>query len=261
MLAARVLGFLIMLQLSMTVSSHSATALSRLSDLWATKAPQLFESMQLSSEKKEPQSRPVAFLRQAVRDRFQIPPSWQPHLDWVRGEPIVHQLHVVNVLVNKTPYVEDPDDQWKLPKEFLINGGDCEEFAIAKYVLLRAMGYSPGTLRIAIVKMWGNSKLHALLVVKGGPGRFETYVLDNLAGAVRTAVYAKSYWPLLSFNEYGVWTHVKVPSLGARILRYFLTRGALEPGGVSFNVETGMQPVGGLQGHGAVLTGRPEFLV
>ena len=228
MLVRRVLGLLIVLQLLVTVSSHSAMGSSELSALWGANVYQPFQSKRPRLKTKEPQSWPSAFLQQAVRERFQIPASWQRHLDGVRGEPIVYQLLVVNALINDTPYVRDTNDEWKLPNEFLSNGGDCEDFAIAKYVLLRAMGYATETLRIAIVKAWGKRTPHALLVVKGGPGRFETYVLDNNdRGYVRTAIYVKKYRPLISFNEDGVWTHFEKPSIGGRILKNILNRAAL----------------------------------
>jgi predicted transglutaminase-like cysteine proteinase len=105
-------------------------------------------------------------------------------------------LDRVNAAVNQVPYVSDasigrPVNYWATPSEFLARGGDCKDYALAKYTALRALGVPAGAMRILVVPE------HAVLVVstKDGP-----IVLDNLRsspypldqGLTSRAVYAVS---------------------------------------------------------------------
>jgi predicted transglutaminase-like cysteine proteinase len=85
-------------------------------------------------------------------------------------------LDRVNAAVNQVPYVSDasigrPVNYWATPSEFLASGGDCKDYALAKYTALRALGIPAGAMRILVLPE------HAVLVVntKDGPT-----VLDNL---------------------------------------------------------------------------------
>ena len=68
------------------------------------------------------------------------------------GDP--EKLKVVNDFMHETPFYCDPvmwcmEDYWAKPVEFLANdGGDCEDFAIAKYFTLRGLGVPDAKLRI-----------------------------------------------------------------------------------------------------------------
>ena len=69
----------------------------------------------------------------------------------------------VNRMMNRTQYIVDnknwgKSDYWATPIEFLTRGGDCEDFAIAKYTALRALGVPEDRMRIAIVT--GSAKKH-----------------------------------------------------------------------------------------------------
>ena len=71
-----------------------------------------------------------------------------------RGLEETLKLKVVNDFVAETPFYCDPvmwclEDYWAKPLEFLAgDGGDCEDFAIAKYYALRALGVPDEKLRI-----------------------------------------------------------------------------------------------------------------
>ena len=71
--------------------------------------------------------------------------DWSRLLARLAREPRREQLRAVNLFVNRWPYRPDQDtygrrDHWATPLEFFANSGDCEDYAIAKYVSLRRLG-------------------------------------------------------------------------------------------------------------------------
>jgi predicted transglutaminase-like cysteine proteinase len=91
------------------------------------------------------------------------------------------QLRTVHELVNEQPYREDVeqfdrDDLWQSPLDFARRGGDCEDFAIAKYFVLRLLGFSAADLRIAVLTGVATNEVHAVLLARLGG---EWQVLDN----------------------------------------------------------------------------------
>lgn len=87
------------------------------------------------------------------------------------------ELTEVNSFVNSLPYTADAarygaPDFWR---EADAQGGDCEDFAIAKLNQLVARGWSVAALRLATVWTERND-YHAVLVVRTGSG---DVVLDN----------------------------------------------------------------------------------
>lgn len=149
----------------------------------------------------------LMFLQREIRKGFPIPTAWRPELAKSRNKSGLDLLSTVNVLINKTPYVREKRDQWKAPAVFLSEGGDCDCFAAAKYILLRDLGFSAKDLRITGVELRRNKRLHVVLVARTGMGPFDKFVLDNIGNYVRTALYTDEYLPLISLNENGVWTH------------------------------------------------------
>lgn len=107
----------------------------------------------------------------------------------------------VNDVINAAPYVSDRDDYWETPVDFLRYGGDCEDFAIAKYFLLRQLGISDSDLRIAIVGKTSVRPMHAVLVVAT---RGAVAVLDN---AVPDVIIAgrTGYAPAVAVNQRSLW--------------------------------------------------------
>ena len=77
------------------------------------------------------------------------------------------------------------DDYWASPLEMLTShGGDCEDYAIAKYVALQAAGIAPVDLRLVIVLDVRHQATHAVLAVHQDG---EWLLLDN-----RTLVMASA---------------------------------------------------------------------
>src|SRR6185436_8692069 len=67
-------------------------------------------------------------------------------------------LQTVNAYFNRIPFLADSthwaaEDYWATPAETVAsNGGDCEDYSIAKYFLLKEFGVPVERLRITYVK-------------------------------------------------------------------------------------------------------------
>jgi len=97
-------------------------------------------------------------------------------------------------------------DYWATPIEFLCkNVGDCEDFAIAKYFTLKAMGVAEEKLNIAYVKAIQYNIAHMVLTYYSEPGA-EPLVLDNLIDSIDPASKRTDLMPVFSFNGLGLWT-------------------------------------------------------
>ena len=135
--------------------------------------------------------------------------KWKAELNGLRGLSREQQINEVNRYMNSIRYVEDnrnygKSDQWSTPIEFMTRGGDCEDFAIAKYASLRALGFSPEQLRLAIVQDKVKNIPHAILVVYDGG---KSYVLDNQDKSVRDSGSISRYRPIFSLNSDNWWLH------------------------------------------------------
>ncbi|MGH6898542.1 MAG: transglutaminase-like cysteine peptidase, partial [Geminicoccaceae bacterium] len=112
--------------------------------------------------------------------------AWRSVISSQIGRPPIEQLRTVNRFLNEWRY--KPDDQnygrrdyWATPLEFLRHSGDCEDYAIAKYVTLRDLGFAPEQLRLVVVRDVARDLAHAVLAVYLDD---EVYILDNLTSAV-----------------------------------------------------------------------------
>jgi predicted transglutaminase-like cysteine proteinase len=108
-----------------------------------------------------------------------------------------------NILSKYDKQTTGNDDNWALPKEFLIRGfGDCEDYAIAKYFCLKEIKFNPKKLYLMVVKVKGSKTMHMIL------GYFETsssvpYILDNLSFKVVPLSKRKDLSVKFAFNEFG----------------------------------------------------------
>jgi predicted transglutaminase-like cysteine proteinase len=148
------------------------------------------------------------------RSRAQCPsPSvaaWRSMVRSQIGRAPVDQLRAVNRFLNDWRY--KPDDQnygqrdyWATPLEFLRRSGDCEDYAIAKYVTLRELGFGPERLRLVVVRDVVRDLAHAVLAVYLND---EVYILDNLTRTVLPQDRISHYVPYYSINEEIRWAHV-----------------------------------------------------
>ena len=126
--------------------------------------------------------------------------------------PLAERVDHINKVVNRVAYVEDRDsygksDYWATPKETATRGvADCEDYAIAKYALLKAVGVPENMLRVAIVRDTQKNIPHAVLIMYE-PNKAPE-VLDNQSQYVREATAISWYTPLYSINAQAWWRHI-----------------------------------------------------
>lgn len=135
--------------------------------------------------------------------------KWMAFLDGLKDKDQVTQIREINNYMNRAPYVTDPvnwgmKDFWATPGEFMAKFGDCEDYAIAKYMSLRYLGYSEDVLRVVAVKDLNLKIGHAILVVYYND---KPYVLDNQIKQVVPAEKIKHYLPVFSINTKAWWKH------------------------------------------------------
>jgi len=124
-------------------------------------------------------------------------------------------LKVANRLINdpaQHPYLEDIDtwgraEYWETAFEFLKKSGDCEDYSIAKYMLLKAAGMPIESMRVVAVRLPNLGGIgHAVLVVYQGE---RVLVLDNRVTSVMDErLVRKEYQPAISINEQFWWVHL-----------------------------------------------------
>lgn len=135
--------------------------------------------------------------------------QWTKRLDSLRGKAPMDQIIAINAYMNKKRYIIDPRnygvrDYWATPGQFLTRNGDCEDYAIAKYMSLRSLGFKDSQLRIVVLQDLNLRLAHAILVVYH---RGRAYVLDNQIKTVVPADKVYHYKPFYSINEKHWWLH------------------------------------------------------
>lgn len=131
-------------------------------------------------------------------------PLWQDLHNAAIGKDPLRQLDMVNRYFNEIRYGADTaiygaSDYWASPAEFIARGfGDCEDYSIAKYTALRALGWRADDLFIVVVRDIQRAIGHAVLAVKIED---RWYFLDNLAMTVRTRAEVPYYQPIYALNE------------------------------------------------------------
>jgi predicted transglutaminase-like cysteine proteinase len=136
--------------------------------------------------------------------------AWQAMIRKQAGRAPLDQLDTVNRFLNGWRYREDAGnygrrDYWATPLEFLLRSGDCEDYAIVKYVTLRKLGFAAEQLRLVVVHDAVRDLAHAVLAVYLDD---QVYILDNLTRAVLPQEETRQYVPYYSINETTRWAHV-----------------------------------------------------
>jgi predicted transglutaminase-like cysteine proteinase len=131
----------------------------------------------------------------------------------LRRLPQQERIRRVNRIVNRVPYRMDSAnfgaaDYWATPNEFFSRGGDCEDYAIAKYFALKELGVPPNDMRLLVLTNLDWNQPHAVLLVKSAN---EVLVLDNLNDQVVDWRTRPHYQAQYSINEQGVWLHGTPP--------------------------------------------------
>lgn len=135
---------------------------------------------------------------------------WQSVVNSAHGQSVRDMLEVVNTRMNKVEYVTDVvnwgmEDYWETPYEFFSRDGDCEDYAIAKYLTLKALGVPISNMRVVVLQDNNLNLLHSVLAVAD---KGEVYILDNQISQVVRDRDIHHYMPIYSINEQGWWRHL-----------------------------------------------------
>ena len=124
-------------------------------------------------------------------------------------------------------------DYWASPIELLEKGqGDCEDYVIAKYFSLVALGMPTAKLRLVYVRAQlggegGVVQAHMVLAYYPTPttppapnaAQAEPLILDNLISDIRPASRRPDLTPVFSFNSDGLWQGVNGAPDGDPLVR------------------------------------------
>lgn len=136
--------------------------------------------------------------------------DWQQLLSTSHNLPIDEKLYQVNNFFNELEFVDDidhwgKDDYWATPVEFLATeGGDCEDFVIAKYFSLKELGVPAEKLRLMYVTATRLRQAHMVLAYYEEANSVPL-VLDNINRRILPASRRRDLLPVYSFNGDGLW--------------------------------------------------------
>lgn len=152
--------------------------------------------------------------------------AWKQFAGARKAAPVaeLELLSMVNTRMNRVRFIEDirhwgREDYWATPAETVASdGGDCEDYSIAKYFLLKELGVPIARLRLTYVNAVRLGQAHMVLAYYPRPDA-EPLVLDNLDPAVRPASQRTDLVPVYSFNDEEVWIEARGRSGSPRQIR------------------------------------------
>jgi predicted transglutaminase-like cysteine proteinase len=135
--------------------------------------------------------------------------EWTGFVEGLRGSDPTVQVDEINRYLNRKRYIIDPrnygvPDYWATPRQFLYRDGDCEDYAITKYLSLRILGFPASQMRIVVLRDLNLRAAHAVLVVYMDN---VAWILDNQIASVVNAETIRHYQPIYSINEENWWLH------------------------------------------------------
>jgi len=135
--------------------------------------------------------------------------QWQAVLTEMKNLSAKEQLRRVNDIMNDRRYILDRvnwgmEDYWQTVFEFIRKNGDCEDYAIAKYLTLRELGWSADQLRIVVLRDTKLNLNHAVLAAYTDDGIF---IGDNQVEGLVRADSIRHYKAIYSINENSWWLH------------------------------------------------------
>jgi predicted transglutaminase-like cysteine proteinase len=104
-------------------------------------------------------------------------------------------------------------DVWSSPlATFTTGAGDCEDYAIAKFVALRMAGVAPEDLRIVVMRDTIHGEDHAVVAA-----RLDDHwlTLDNRRMTMVEDAYVRNYRPTFVIDQYGVMQYVDAPPVAS----------------------------------------------
>ena len=198
-------------------------------------APSFFNTVEVRSNNMKPfkkwraalaryakESKSTAKLECAPGSRLDICSydDWVKFLATLKDKAPLVQLNEVNSRINRATYITDKanwgqKDYWATPGEFMARFGDCEDYAILKYLSLRRLGWKEKSLRVVAVKDLNLKIGHAVLVVffkHPKTGQMLPLLLDNQIKKIVPANKVRHYQPVFSLNKFFWWRHTPATS-------------------------------------------------
>lgn len=143
--------------------------------------------------------------------------QWRTLMRELGGATDAEKIERINAFFNrKIAFKDDAEvwgapDYWATPLETLGKGaGDCEDFAIAKYISLKLLDVPVDKMRLIYVRAQIGGPHSSLTQAHMVVGYYETpgadpLILDNLVTAIYPAVRRPDLFPVFSFNSDGLW--------------------------------------------------------
>ena len=136
--------------------------------------------------------------------------AWRHFLSSIKHLEVKQQIKQVNKYANEKEYILDVEnygvaDYWATPKEFLINNGDCEDYAIIKMLSMKWLGYDVDSMRVVVVQDTNLRIPHAVMAIENDN---DILILDNQIEEVISHADIYHYVPVYSVNEKHWWMHV-----------------------------------------------------
>lgn len=142
--------------------------------------------------------------------------AWRDMIHGLKDQDESVKLNLVNRFFNRWQYTSDEQaynerEHWASPIEFMKNSGDCEDYAIAKYVTLKFLGFGDNQMRImAVIDNNRGGIGHSVLSVSAEGGKM---ILDNTTDAVYSDNQQNGYTPRFAVNETGIYTYAQQPQV------------------------------------------------
>ena len=142
-----------------------------------------------------------------------VPAEWASLTASLRSLDGHAMLDALNRAINGHPYIAATDnwgrpDYWEAPFEFMTRNGQCEDYAIAKFMILRALGFANEELRVLVVRDVVRQVDHAVLVANLDG---MAWLLDSVTDTVVPLATATNYRPDYAINETGWWLYTPNP--------------------------------------------------
>lgn len=166
----------------------------------------------------------------ATADSSQCPAArWSKLVAELSQLPLRERVERVNAEFNRVPYI--PAEQnwgdpgyWETPYEFLAKGGQCQDYAIAKFLALVQSGVPESALRFVVVHDSVSQLDHAITTVDVDG---DDLVLDNQVTDLASAADDDRYTPYYALNDSSVWVYTRPAERVDRVAAEI----ALRPGG------------------------------
>ncbi len=132
--------------------------------------------------------------------------DWYTLIDDNKNIAEKDKIEKVNKFFNRFNWKSDSanwesEDYWANPVEMIISdGGDCEDFALAKYFTLLELGVAADKLRMTVTTTRENREPHMVLAYYKNPTA-DPLIMDNLVRKVKKASLRNDINPVYSFNE------------------------------------------------------------